>query len=45
MEALRIYADRSQERYGILISQHPMIVLLIGYTMLSLWIIAQPIVG
>jgi hypothetical protein len=45
MEALRIYADRSQERYGTLISQIPMIVLMIGYTMLSLWIIAQPIVG
>nr|HIL76899.1 hypothetical protein [Rhodospirillales bacterium] len=45
MEALRIYADRSQGRYGTLISQIPMIVLIIGYTMLSLWIIAQPIVG
>ena len=45
IEALRIYADRSQDRYGILISQLPMIVLMIGYTMLSLRIIAQPIVG
>jgi hypothetical protein len=45
MEALRFYADRPQERYGILISQIPMIFLMIGYTMLSLWIIAQPIVG
>ena len=45
MEALRIYAVRSQERYGTLFSQIPMIVLMIGYTMLSLWIIAQPIVG
>ena len=45
MEALRIFASRSQERYGTLISQLPMIVLMIGYTMLSLWIIAQPIVG
>jgi hypothetical protein len=45
MEALRISAGRSEERYGTLISQVPMIVLMIGYTMLSLWIIAQPIVG
>jgi len=45
IEALRIYADRSQGKYGILISQIPMIVLMIGYTMLSLWIIAQPIVS
>ena len=45
MEALRICAGRSEERYGTLISQVPMIVLMIGYTMLSLWIIAQPIVG
>ena len=45
IEALRIYADRSQGQYGILISQIPMIVLMIGYTMLSLWIIAQPIVS
>ncbi len=45
MEAMRIFADRPQGRYGTLISQIPMIVLMIGYTMLSLWIIAQPIVG
>ena len=45
IEALRISAGRSEERYGTLISQVPMIVLMIGYTMLSLWILAQPIVG
>lgn len=45
MEAMRIYADRTQGRYGTMISQIPMIVLMIGYTMLSLWIIGQPIVG
>jgi hypothetical protein len=40
-EALRLFGDR---RRG-LDSQLPMLALMVGYTMLSLWIIAQPIVG
>jgi hypothetical protein len=40
-EALRFYGDR----HRALISQIPMVVLMVSYTMLSLWIIAQPIVG
>jgi hypothetical protein len=40
-EALRLFKDRRTA----LISQIPMLVLMVGYTMLSLWIIAQPIVG
>jgi hypothetical protein len=38
--ALRTYADRR----SALRSQYPMIVLMIGYTVASLWILAQPIV-
>ncbi len=38
--ALRIYQDpRTATR-----SQYPMLVLMVGYTMLSLWILAQPVV-
>lgn len=39
--AMRLFGDRS----AALLSQLPMIALMIGYTMLSLWIFAQPIVG
>ena len=38
--ALRIFTDRKQA----LISQIPMLILMIGYTMLSLWILAQPLI-
>jgi hypothetical protein len=38
--ALREYPTRR----GALRSQVPMLVLMVGYTMVSLWIIAQPIV-
>ena len=38
--ALRIFKDRKQA----LISQIPMLILMIGYTMLSLWILAQPLI-
>jgi hypothetical protein len=38
-EAMRIYDDRGKA----LRSQLPMLALMVGYTMLSLWIIAQPI--
>ncbi|MEO7727775.1 MAG: hypothetical protein ABIS45_11025 [Burkholderiales bacterium] len=38
--AMRVYADRR----AALRSQYPMLALMIGYTMVSLWIIAQPIV-
>lgn len=38
--ALRASADRRQA----LLSQLPMLALMIAYTMLSLWILAQPIV-
>jgi hypothetical protein len=38
--ALREYPTRR----AALRSQHPMLVLMVGYTMVSLWIIAQPIV-
>tara|TARA_B100000315_G_scaffold22788_2_gene19764 strand:+ start:696 stop:2240 length:1545 start_codon:yes stop_codon:yes gene_type:complete len=40
-EALNYYGERGRA----LVSQIPMIVLMVGYTMFSLWIIAQPIVG
>jgi len=30
---------------GALVSQIPMVVLMVAYTTLSLWILAQPIVG
>ena len=38
--ALRLYCSR----YLALLSQIPMVVLMVGYTMLSLWILSQPIV-
>jgi hypothetical protein len=38
--ALRIFTDERAARR----SQYPMVVLMVGYTMLSLWIIAQPVV-
>ena len=38
--ALREYRDRR----AALRSQLPMLVLMVGYTVVSLWIIAQPIV-
>ena len=37
--ALRLFCDRALARR----SQYPMLVLMVGYTMLSLWILAQPI--
>ena len=37
--ALRLFASRSTA----LRSQYPMLVLMVGYTMVSLWIVAQPI--
>ena len=39
--ALRLFGSRS----AALRSQYPMLALMIAYTLLSLWIIAQPIVG
>lgn len=39
VEAVRAYGERATA------SQVPMVVLMIGYTMLSLWILAQPIVN
>jgi hypothetical protein len=38
--ALRVF----KEKRTALKSQYPMLMLMIGYTMVSLWIIAQPIV-
>lgn len=38
--ALRVFADRRMA----LRSQYPMLVLMVGYTMISLWILAQPVV-
>jgi hypothetical protein len=38
--ALRFYGGRRMA----LLSQIPMLVLMVGYTMLSLWILSQPIV-
>ena len=32
-------------RFAAVRSQYPMLVLMVGYTMVSLWIIAQPITG
>ena len=40
MVALRTLGDRG----AALRSQYPMLALMVGYTMLSLWILAQPIV-
>ena len=39
--AMRVFADRS----AALRSQIPMMVLMIAYTMISLWILSQPIVN
>jgi len=39
--AMRVYSDRS----AALRSQIPMLVLMVAYTMLSLWILSQPIVA
>jgi hypothetical protein len=39
--ALRVFGDSR----AALVSQVPMVVLMVGYTMVSLWIIAQPIVS
>jgi hypothetical protein len=41
VEAMRLFATRR----AALRSQIPMLALMIGYTMISLWIVAQPIVG
>ena len=40
LTALQIYDDPIAARR----SQYPMLILMVGYTMLSLWILAQPIV-
>jgi hypothetical protein len=40
LTASEVYADNGAARR----SQYPMLILMIGYTMLSLWILAQPIV-
>ena len=37
---MRVFADRR----AALISQLPILVLMVGYTMLSLWILSQPII-
>lgn len=39
--ALRVFGGRR----GALLSQIPMVTLMVAYTMLSLWILAQPIIG
>jgi hypothetical protein len=39
--AVRVFGDRR----AALRSQYPMLALMLGYTMVSLWIIAQPIVS
>jgi hypothetical protein len=39
--AVRVFKDRRTA----MLSQYPMLALMIGYTMVSLWIIAQPIVS
>jgi hypothetical protein len=41
IEALRLFADRR----AALMSQVPMVALMVAYTSLSLWILAQPVVG
>lgn len=38
--AIRVYSNSKAARR----SQYPMSVLMVGYTMLSLWILAQPII-
>ena len=39
--AMRVFTDRG----AALRSQIPMLVLMVGYTMVSLWILSQPIVN
>ncbi len=39
--AMRVFADRA----AALRSQIPMLVLMVAYTMISLWILSQPIVN
>jgi hypothetical protein len=39
--AMRVFKNRK----AALVSQLPMVALMVGYTMVSLWILAQPIVG
>lgn len=39
--ALRVFPDRARAMW----SQAPMLVLMVGYTMISLWILSQPIVS
>lgn len=39
--ALRVF----KEKRAAIRSQYPMLLLMMGYTMMSLWIIAQPIVS
>lgn len=41
LDALRVFGSRR----AALMSQIPMVLLMVGYTMLSLWIMAQPIMG
>jgi hypothetical protein len=41
LEALRLFG----ERRAALVSQLPMVALMVAYTTLSLWILAQPVVG
>ena len=41
MAALRLFGSHR----GALVSQVPMLLLMVAYTSLSLWILAQPIVG
>ena len=41
LEAWRLFGNRRDA----LASQVPLLVLMVAYTMLSLWILAQPIVG
>ena len=41
IEGLRVFGRRRDT----LVSQIPMVVLMVAYTTLSLWILAQPIVG
>ena len=38
--ALRVFADRR----AAMRSQYPMLVQMVGYKMISLWILAQPVV-
>ena len=39
--AVRVFEGRPQ----VLRSQIPMLILMVGYTMISLWILSQPIVA